>query len=67
MPPRPLKLILATSAGLGDLADHPVMAAIDGDPRTGWAVSFQESRNVFLALRFSEPVSTARVPISPQT
>ena len=33
------------------------MAAIDGDPETGWGVGFGESRNPFLALRFKEPVT----------
>ena len=36
----------------------PPLAAIDGDPATGWGVRFGEARNPFLALRFAEPVST---------
>ena len=34
------------------------MAAIDGNPKTGWAVGFGEARNPFLALRFGTRVST---------
>src|SRR5262249_33305080 len=37
----------------------PPLAAIDGDPKTAWGVRFGEARNPFLALRFSEPVTTA--------
>src|SRR5437667_12040562 len=35
------------------------MAAIDGDPKTGWGVSmYGESGDLFLALRFAEAVRT---------
>src|SRR5260370_38444315 len=35
------------------------MAAIDGDPKTGWGVSmYGENRGLFLALRFSEELRT---------
>ena len=36
----------------------PPLAAIDGDPRTGWGVRFGEARDPFLAVRFAEPVQT---------
>ena len=53
-----IPFVLATSTGVGELAHHSPMAAIDGNPATGWAVSYGESRNPFLALRFAEAVTT---------
>jgi hypothetical protein len=51
---------LAT-AGMFDGArtpDLPAMAAIDGNPKTGWGISmFGDARNLFLALRFAEPLT----------
>ena len=35
------------------------MAAIDGNPQTGWGVGFGEHRNPFLALRFEKDVVTS--------
>jgi hypothetical protein len=52
------KFVLATSTGFGEPPEHPAMAAIDGDPATGWGVSYGEARNPFLALRFAEKVTT---------
>ena len=57
-PGRKLSFVLATASGRGDPPMHP-MAAIDGDPRTGWGVvSNGSSGNQFLALRFAQRVST---------
>jgi hypothetical protein len=53
--PQPLRFELATTTGFGETVEHPAMAAIDGDRATGWAVSFGEHRNAFLALRLAEP------------
>jgi len=40
--------------------EYPAVAAFDGDPRTGWAVStYNETPKIFLALRFASPVRTA--------
>jgi hypothetical protein len=40
--------------------EYPPMAAIDGDAKTGWGLAAPgENRNLFLALRFAEPVRTA--------
>lgn len=58
-PPRKLPFILATSTGFGEPAQHPAMAAIDGNPATGWGVAFGEHRNPFLALRFAGRLETA--------
>jgi hypothetical protein len=55
---RKIPFILATSTGFGQPPEHPAMAAIDGDPRTGWGVAFGEHRNAFLALRFKQKVTT---------
>ena len=56
--PRKLPFVLATSGGIGERAENPPMAAIDGDPKTGWGVTIVEEYNPFLALRFAEPVHT---------
>jgi len=37
----------------------PPLAAIDGDPKTAWGIRFGEARDPFLAVRFSEPVTTS--------
>jgi hypothetical protein len=56
--PRKLPFALATSGGIGERVENPPMAAIDGDPKTGWGVTIVEEYNPFLALRFAEPVHT---------
>ncbi len=56
--PRKLPFVLATSGGLGERVENPPMAAIDGDPKTGWGVTIVEEYNPFLALRFAAPVHT---------
>ncbi len=58
-PGHKLSLVLATSEKFGELPANEAMAAIDGDSKTGWAVSYGESRNPFLALRFSEKLQTS--------
>jgi hypothetical protein len=58
--PRKLPFVLATSGGVGERVENPPMAAIDGDPKTGWGVTIVEEYNPFLALRFAEPVAHAR-------
>jgi hypothetical protein len=50
--------VLATTTGFGEWQENPPMAAIDGDPKTGWGVSFGEHHNAFLALRFGQKVHT---------
>ncbi|HYP15201.1 MAG TPA: DUF1553 domain-containing protein, partial [Bryobacteraceae bacterium] len=57
-PARKLVFLLATSTGFGQPLEHPAMAAIDGDAKTGWGVAFGEHRNAFLALRLKEKVTT---------
>src|ERR1035438_5062040 len=56
--PRKLPFVLATSGGVGERVENPPMAAIDGDPKTGWGVTIVEEYNPFLALRFAEPLHT---------
>jgi hypothetical protein len=56
--PRKLPFALATSGGVGERVENPPMAAIDGDPKTGWGVTIVEEYNPFLALRFAEPLHT---------
>jgi hypothetical protein len=56
--PRKLPFVLATSGGIGERVENPPMAAIDGNPTTGWGVTIVEEYNPFLALRFAEPLQT---------
>ena len=56
---RKIPFVLATSEKVGELVQNEAMAAIDGDPQTGWAVSYGESRNPFLAARFAQPIETS--------
>lgn len=52
-------LILATSNLSPPIPDLPDMAAIDGNPKTGWGMSrYGEVRSPFLALRFWEKIVT---------
>ncbi len=50
--------VLATTDKFGEQIENPAMAAIDGDPKTGWGVSFGDGRNGFIALRFAQKVKT---------
>jgi hypothetical protein len=52
----PLVLATANTDNLGVLNDTPPMAALDGDPATGWGVSMWGGQNVVLSLRFGEPL-----------
>ena len=56
-----LDFALATSSiAAAPSPEYPAMAAIDGNPKTGWGVSiYGENRNLFLALRFARAVSTS--------
>ncbi|MCX6623057.1 MAG: DUF1549 domain-containing protein [Acidobacteria bacterium] len=56
---KPLPMVLANTTGFGEPGDMPPLNAIDGNPKTGWAVSFGEHRNAFLAVRFGGRVATA--------
>jgi hypothetical protein len=60
--PRKLSFVLATGDGFGQPPHLPALAAIDGDPKTGWGFMYGEGHNPFLALRFSE-----RVPTTPDS
>ncbi len=55
---RKLPFVLATTTGFGEVPQQGAMAAIDGDPRTGWGVSSGEHRSPMLALRFASPLVT---------
>ena len=61
-PEQKLSFVLATTRGSGGPLEQPPMAAIDGDPASGWAGDrgspVAEGRSPFLALRFAEPVKT---------
>jgi hypothetical protein len=50
---------LATS-NVGDKSyQQPALAVIDGDPKTSWGpTTYGENKNLFLALRFAEPLVT---------
>ncbi len=53
-----LPFVLATSTKLGEHPDGPAMAAIDGNPKTGWAEGLGDGHNTMIALRFEKPVAT---------
>ena len=53
-----LPFALATVDPFNESAEHPALAAIDGNPQTGWGVDTGEGRSPFLALRFSSGVQT---------
>ncbi len=55
--------VLATTNGIGETEGHPPMAAIDGDPRTGWAEDSEDGKSPFLALRFARPVKTTAATV----
>ncbi|HTB11490.1 MAG TPA: PSD1 and planctomycete cytochrome C domain-containing protein [Bryobacteraceae bacterium] len=59
---RKLKFVLATQSNKTDLSpDVPAMAAIDGDPKTGWGISGPgDNSDIMLALRFAEKLRTEK-------
>jgi hypothetical protein len=59
---RKLKFVLATQSNNPDVSpDVPAMAAIDGDPKTGWGISGPGDNNdIMLALRFLERLKTQK-------
>ncbi len=59
---RKLKFVLATATNNADVSpDVPAMAAIDGDPSTGWGISGPGDNNdIMLALRFAEKLRTQK-------
>jgi len=59
---RKLKFVLATQSNKSDLSpDVPAMAAIDGDPTTGWGISGPgDNSDIMLALRFAEKLHTQK-------
>src|ERR1700722_14149832 len=59
---RKLKFVLATQSNKSDISpDVPAMAAIDGDPTTGWGISGPGDNNdIMLALRFAEKLKTQK-------
>src|SRR5262249_38999160 len=58
---RKLKFSLGRSNVVGtNSPEYPAIAAIDGDPKSGWGVAtYGDFHNLFLSLRFAEPVRTA--------
>ena len=54
-----LPFILATTTKLGEHPEGPAMAAIDGDPKTGWAEGLADGHNAMLALRLEKPLETS--------
>ncbi|MCU1326566.1 MAG: hypothetical protein JWN34_1936 [Bryobacterales bacterium] len=53
-----LPFVLATAIKAGEQVDGPAMAAIDGDPTTGWSGGLAEARNYMIALRFGQKLAT---------
>src|SRR5262249_34124373 len=59
----PLHFVLATTDGAGEpVGNHP-MAAIDGQPETGWGVQYADGRDFFLALRLAQKLKTSEATI----
>lgn len=59
-----LPVVLATSDSTQPVPEHPAMAAIDGDPRTGWGlVAYLEKLTPVLALHFPAPVRTTALSV----
>jgi hypothetical protein len=56
--PQKLPFVLATGTTFGYSPENPAMAAIDGDPKTGWAITIIEHYNPFIALRFAKKLQT---------
>ena len=57
-PGQELSFVLASTRGSDEPPENPAMAAIDGDPASGWGGTGDVKRSPFLALRFAEPVKT---------
>lgn len=57
-PAEKIPFILATTDGFGQAPENSAMAAIDGDPKTGWGVYHGDGRDAFIALRWAKRVST---------
>ncbi|MSV30276.1 MAG: DUF1553 domain-containing protein [Bryobacterales bacterium] len=63
-PERPLGFTLATAGNQFPISGLPAMAAIDSDPKTGWGTAIHgETRNLFLALRFGEKLTTTAASV----
>ncbi|WP_031497699.1 PSD1 and planctomycete cytochrome C domain-containing protein [Bryobacter aggregatus] len=55
----PIAFSLATSNVSDPGWEQPPLAAIDGDPKTGWGVvTYGENKNLMLALRLKQPLRT---------
>ena len=61
---KPLKFSLATASNQFPVPGLPAMAAIDGNPKTGWGTSiYGENRNLMLALRFEQKLTTTAATV----
>ncbi len=58
LPATKAPFVLATTNGFGETGEHPPMAAIDGDPKTGWGQDDADGVSPFLALRFAQSIKT---------
>ncbi|MBI4903238.1 MAG: PSD1 domain-containing protein [Acidobacteria bacterium] len=56
---RRIQFSLASASFSGVSLEYHAMSAIDGNSQTGWGIAtYGENRNLFLALRFAEKVTT---------
>jgi hypothetical protein len=56
---RPVRFSLATANVTNQVAEYAPLAAIDGDPKTGWAMAtYNDVAKAALALRLAEPLVT---------
>ena len=54
----PVSFVLTTTDGAGQWPENHAMNAIDGNPKTGWGMSFADGRGAFLALRLAQKLKT---------
>jgi len=50
--------VVTAGDSFGQMPENAPMTVIDGNPNTGWGVSFGEARNPFIALRLAQPLAT---------
>ena len=55
---QPLNFVLATPDAAAQDPEHPAMAVLDGNPKTGWGITYGMARTPFLALRFAQKLKT---------
>ncbi|HEX4946400.1 MAG TPA: PSD1 and planctomycete cytochrome C domain-containing protein, partial [Blastocatellia bacterium] len=55
---QPLHFVLVTPDASAQEPEHPAMAVIDGNPKTGWSTTYGMSRTPFITLRLAHKLQT---------